>query len=74
MTSYLFGIVDPAPFIPGYLVIMRAGHFVKARSSEGEFYVSEYGCLWALWRCHPDRAEPSRRVPVFVERLLPVLT
>ena len=56
----LFGLMDPAPVIPGYLVIARKGEFLKARDAAGqEHFVRDAGDRWELWLCHYD----GRRTP-----------
>lgn len=59
-TGILFGLVKPAPVIPGYLVIARKTEFLKARDGAGqEHFVRDAGDCWELWPCYYD----GRRTP-----------
>jgi len=50
-SGFLYGAINPPPFISGYAVIARPGHWLVARNLAGEEFIAEQTvCGWNL---HP---------------------
>lgn len=73
-----FGVPDPLPVIPGYLVLAHPHDFLKARSEDGrEWFVLDAGDKWELWECtyagrktrlNPRGEQALSKTPVFVPK------
>jgi hypothetical protein len=57
--SFLFGIVNPPPVLPGFKIVASAKEFLQAVQGNHRFFVEKRGNGFRLW---PIKDNPRRHV------------